>query len=227
MAVAFDAASSSTSSTTFSHTVSGANTLLVVTTHGYWAGSTTATATGVTYAGAAMTEMTGSGIRQTGGGSSSIYSQLWYKIAPAGGANNIIVTFSAAPTDYANGGISFTGVDQTTGVNGYQEATITTGAPTAVTITSAVGDMTTTGLGTWHDNGDTTSQTLRWDQSPVGDNFGSEGDTAAGAATVTHTWTRDGADDDWTTLVGCNVIAAAGGVTTRRYSLPLTGMGLI
>lgn len=225
MAVAFDAASSSAASTTFAHTVSGANTLLVVTTHGYWAASTTATCTGVTYAGAAMTSA-GAGVRQTVGGL-SIFSQAWYKIAPAAGANNIVVTFSAAPTAYANGGISFTGADQTTGINGYTTNGASTGATLAVTVTSNSGDMTTSGLGTWWDNGATTSQTQRWTRAPVGDAFGGQGDTGPGTGNATHTWTRTGADDDINTLVGLNVIAAAGGVTTRRYSLPLTGLGII
>lgn len=227
MAVTFDAQSAvktdAITSITLSHTCTGSNRLLLVGTHAYFSSSQTATCTGVTYSGTAMTLVARR--RQNGVVSDSVVTELWYLIAPATGANNIVATWSTTTTQSAVNGVSFAGADQTTGINGSQVNSSSTGSTLAVTITSASGDMTCTALGTWWDDGATSSQTIRGTAFGVGDQYGGGGDTAAGAASVTHTWTRAGADDDLSAVVGCNVIQAAGGVTTRRYSLPLMGLG--
>ena len=84
-AIAFDAASSATgvgvSSLTWAHTTSGADRLLIV-----GVSFDTGTVTGVTYAGVPMTSV--------GNTTTALKMHMWRLIAPATGANNIVVSFS-------------------------------------------------------------------------------------------------------------------------------------
>ena len=115
MAITFEAVTTDRvtgKSVTFSHTTpSGANRLLIV--HG---SCTTGTArvTAVTYAGVSMTL----GVESAG----DSYQVIYYLVAPATGANDVVMTWNPAPT--ANraiqAAVSYSGVAQTgsTGVTG-------------------------------------------------------------------------------------------------------------
>jgi len=127
--IAFDASSStsgSAASFTFAHTASGGGRLLVV-------GVTIRTdaaqnVSSVTYAGSALTFVRADAV----GG--SVRAEVWYRVAPATGSNDVIVTLSAS-AKAAAGAISFTGVDQTTPVDAQNGATGTSVTP-RVTVTS-------------------------------------------------------------------------------------------
>lgn len=110
MAIAFDASAqienqSAGTTATLSHTTSGANRLLLVAVHQ----STVASdgVSSVTYNGVSMTKI-GSTVTIE---SSVAYLSLWYLLAPATGANNIVVTkTSGYNTSIAS--VSYTGVKQ-------------------------------------------------------------------------------------------------------------------
>ena len=199
--------SASANSLTVSHTMSAsANGLLTVCAH---ANTTTTTIT-VTYNGVAMT----SAVRRTNGGA----SELFYLAAPATGANNIVASFSATER-VAVGGVSFTAVDQSTPIDNATSAIGTSTAP-AVTITSAVDDMTVDCLGNNNGSGGaeaTNSQTLRWTQFDVAQGDQSGQATAAGAASVTSTWTTQNSAS-WQVL-GMNINAVAAASTIRRRAI--------
>lgn len=107
-AIAFDATSEAhdtsgtVSSLTFSHTTSGTNRILFV---GFFAGVTDII-TGVTYAGTAMTLV--NKIQAPGGR----WAYLYRLVAPASGANNIVISASGN-TAFGAAGASYTGAAQT------------------------------------------------------------------------------------------------------------------
>ncbi|MBI3812387.1 MAG: hypothetical protein HY283_09330 [Nitrospirae bacterium] len=128
--IAFDAPSSATNNTaslTWSHTVgAGSNSILVVGVS--ILNNSSQTVTGVTYAGVPLT-LIGS---QNNGTNARV--ELWYRLVPATGANNVVVTLSAAAA-VVGGAVSFTGVDQTSPVDAsaFNSGNIT---PVTVTITT-------------------------------------------------------------------------------------------
>lgn len=116
----FDAASSASVSTpaasslTFSHTVTATRGRRLVVVGVNWVGAETVST--VTYAGTALT-------RLGGAANTTTKSDIWYLKAPATGANNVVVTLSAAQTEWAAGAVSVTGVDQTTPLGSIATAT--------------------------------------------------------------------------------------------------------
>jgi len=135
MAIAFDATSSSAaqtgSSVTFSHTCTGTNLILIVGVT--MASSVAKTMTSITYNGVSMTSV--GAVDETT--NQNRFSWLYYLIAPATGANNIVVTLSAAPTDFFSvAAASYTGVKQT----GQPDAsgTATSGSSVVSTISKAI-----------------------------------------------------------------------------------------
>lgn len=109
MAIAFDAVTTS-SSTTFSHTVgAGSNRIL-------WVGATlgTSTITGVTYNGVAMT-------LSSSVASGSYTNYLFWLVAPASGAHNVVFTNSGGGF-FQNWAASYTGASQTGVPEGTQQA---------------------------------------------------------------------------------------------------------
>lgn len=119
MAIAIDAivtgqTATAVSSVTYAHTVAGSNRLLTVMVMLQRSGAATSTISGVTYNGVAMTQAT-----QEHTYSNTILTAVYYLIAPATGANNVVVTLSSAvTTDIVVGSVSLTGVAQTTPLNG-------------------------------------------------------------------------------------------------------------
>ena len=110
--IAFDSASSATTGTgtastlTWSHTVgaTGTNRILIVGVS--IRNSSSQTVSGISYAGAGMTL-----VGQTTN-STNARVEIWRLIAPATGANSVVVTLSAAAR-FVGGASSFTGVSQT------------------------------------------------------------------------------------------------------------------
>ena len=127
MAIAVDATSPDHSVTatslTFSHTCSGSNRILFV---GIIGDITTDTVTGVTYAGVSMTLV---GKNKT---TSSRYNYLYYLVAPATGANNVVISQSSS-VFIGGASVSYTGVRQDSPIDAS-----TTNLATATSITTSV-----------------------------------------------------------------------------------------
>jgi hypothetical protein len=104
MAIAFDAITnpsyggSAGTSKTFSHTCTGADRLLFVNVH-----TDSNVVTGVTYGGVAMTKIYGQ--------STDFYNTVWALVAPATGANNVVISCSSS-VNIIPMAISYTGCDQ-------------------------------------------------------------------------------------------------------------------
>lgn len=133
MAIALDATSGVTyvatgTSASLSHTCSGSDRVLFV---GVVGQITTDIITSVTYNGVAMTLVDKILCP------SDRYIYLYYLIAPATGAHNITVTASSS-TDLAFGGVSYTGADQTSPIDGSGKSTASTTTSITSTITTAV-----------------------------------------------------------------------------------------
>lgn len=114
MAIAFDNATSSiensgTSPQTFSHTVTGTNLYLIVGI--LCQDSSGNTISGVTYNGVSMTLIAA----ETQGGSAT--SLLYGLVAPATGANNVVVSVSSNTDGWQSCAVSYTGVLQTGSVD--------------------------------------------------------------------------------------------------------------
>lgn len=137
MSIAYDTSaynySASGTTNTFSHTCTGNNRILFVASS-HHSTSPTAVVTGITYSGVAMTLIS---TFQSGNAKFDLY----YLVAPATGANNVIVTLdqSDACPAYA---ISYTGVAQTSPID-----VSGTGGPT--TTTSYSQSVTTTADNCW------------------------------------------------------------------------------
>jgi len=131
-----------------------------------------------------------------GGTSWNTFGQVFYlkeATMPAAGAHDIVVTASGAfAGDIDCGAVSFSGVDQTTPVSGYNHSTATA-VTASLDITSATGNIvvstvsegsatatymftTTGGTVRWNRDGNTGAPTATW------------GATQTGAATTTCGW---------------------------------------
>lgn len=129
---------------TWSHTVgTGADRILVVCVQ--FRNVSSETITGVTYAGVAMTKTDGSSTNMTVANSDNIRSEIWTLANPNAGANNIVVTFSAAVRGVGEAS-SWTGVDQTTPLGTYASATGSSTTP-SVAVSSASGDVVVDSMG--------------------------------------------------------------------------------
>ena len=133
----------------------------------------------------------------------------WYLAAPATGSNTLSLNIGGGnqATIYADLS-AFSGVDQTTPISGYQRRNdLSSSSTAALTITSTANSITTT-CATDASGSNTVSSTS---QTSVNLNnsgstcFGS--DRAAGASTVTHTWTFGGASTA-KLMIGFSVDAA-------------------
>lgn len=130
-AIAFDVASGATGSAvtslTFSHTCTGTNRLIIsnalVTTN-------VDRVTGVTYAAASMTRQTR--VSETVGTNDEY---MYYLIAPATGANDVVWSFDSSQTCFASAA-SYTGVAQSGFPDASNTGTVTTGTSITVSVTT-------------------------------------------------------------------------------------------
>ena len=183
MAVAFDAVSSqqnaAATSQTISHTCTGANLVLYVITGGW---DQTGRSITVTYAGTAMTEIA---VSDASTGNDKTW--LFRLVAPATGANNIVVTITGGVMHIRTGGISLTGAHQTT-FSTPQTGITETAILISDTFASAVGDMIVYGATVGNDDTHTpltgSNLTERYDLNGSGNGEGAAGGTAPGAASL-------------------------------------------
>lgn len=130
MAITQDATAKSTStaasSLTYSHTCTGSDRLLVL--GGVTINDATDVVTGVTYNGVAMTRIDSQGYA----GVARAY--FYYLIAPASGANNVVVSFTGTTHNSQFQSISYTGAKQT----GQPDASASNAAAVATSVTNTL-----------------------------------------------------------------------------------------
>ena len=182
--IAFDAASVATAETatlTWSHTVGagGVNRIIIV---GVSAALEGGVVTGVTYAGQPLTQIGGQtdidGITRV---------ELWYKVAPPTGANDVVVSLSVS-AGVVGGATSWTGVDQTTPL-GTAAFTSSESSLATVDVSSAVGEVVVDVVST--EAAAVTvgpGQAQRWNLFP-GTVVGGGSSEPGAAPTVTMSWT--------------------------------------
>lgn len=226
--IQFDAASSSgyktaSASYTWSHTCLGTDRYLTVGISMLSvAGSSV---TGITYNSVALTK-----IGHIASASGAVRSELWGLIAPATGTNTIEVTLSAA-LDSAGSASSYTGVHQTSPIEGFNTASATNVGAADATI-----DVTTVADNDWVvDNvaTDDTAISVGAGQTQRGNTTGTLGSGAMStegpktpAGSVTMSWTDVAALATWSIgAVALRPVAAAN--LGRGLFIPphLTGLG--
>ena len=144
---------------------------------------------------------------------------LWRLINPTA-ATSSVVTVKAATGTMSQVAVCYNGADQTTPDDGADEAE---GSGTAVqnTVTTQAGD---TAIAWVAASGSTTMAEASGETERVDDTTGVRLYELAGADTTVSFDVTLGTSRAWV-CVGLNLNAVAAGVTTRRYSLPLTGVG--
>lgn len=225
MAIAHDASTTDQfggghSSRTFAHTVSGSDLILFVKVGCYQnAGQTV---TGITYNGVALTK-----VDAQNQGTNTIRAELWYLVAPATGANNVIVTWSAAVASASYCATSYTGVNQTTPL-GTSAKTSGTGTAVSLAVSSATGEVVVDSLA-WRRDGSPTmtvggSQTQRHNVLvSAGSSFnGGASSDQPGATTTTMAWTMSGTNHSWA-IVAVPVKPVSGTTFTTTLSSGTTG----
>ena len=193
MTVVFDAAAENSGdtadTTTFSHTCTGTNLLLVVgVTYGYEHPNITS----VTYGGNVLTNLTTDVQEQ-------VDQSIWYMTNPPKGANDVSVGWSGNAW-FAIGSVSYTGVDQNTpfGTGASAKAADTDGN---VDVTSGVGELVIDCYSTYHTSTHTIAavagQTERINKTHGATTWdaGVGMSEKTGAATVNMAWTHDASRD--------------------------------
>lgn len=229
MAIAFDAGvaalNAGASSLTYAHTCTSA-TFLRVTACWFESGTTpTIVPSGVTYNGVAMTVIPSSRKHiAVGDGANSIGIEQWGLVSPAAGANNVVVTMSAAPTNLFSGADSWTGVDTTTpyGTAAVSNSTSTTpsvviGSDSGEVAIGSIFIVTLTDL--------STSDTQRW-ESAVSAFLQAGGASDAGAnPNVTINWAGAIGPTYNAVASGVSLKPASGGATTAPWARRFSRLG--
>ncbi|MEZ4722546.1 MAG: hypothetical protein R2813_11795 [Flavobacteriales bacterium] len=179
-AIAFDAstthAATEITTTSFSHTCSGSNRILIVgiTSKG---GSVSS----VSYNGTAMTLLS-SGVQ------GEVSVAMYYLVAPATGAHNVSITMNSTRT-IAVGANSYTGVDQVNPFYSFGSASGTS-ATSSVTIPSVTGHLVVDVLGTKEANPTPGAGQTQRTERVSSENFYHSTSDEAGAASVTMSYTH-------------------------------------
>ena len=158
------------------------------------------------------------------GGGAILHCSGHYFIAPATGSFSITVTVAGIDDGVAAGAISFTGVDQTTGL-GTQGTANGTSTTASVTVTAGTNDWL---VDTTYVDAVTivagADQTSRWEEENIGAFSAGGGSTQLGSANDVMSWDLV-ASGNW--IIGAVPVlapAAAGSVVTPRL-LGLLGVG--
>jgi len=219
-AVAVDTTStgtvSSNSVVTWSHTVSGANTLLICSAHISSGGAVSA----FTFNSVALTA------KATRASSASNYLvEMWFLIAPASGTHTVSLTLASGADNLVGGCTSFTGADQTTPLGSASTNTnnddLETSPPSIVVPSSGLGyDVAFFG----NSSGDCSqtrtpggSQTKRFDDCVGSVAFHSIGVSSTISTSTTMSWTNLSGGVEAQIAVPINPV----GAVTRRLIAPL------
>jgi hypothetical protein len=149
------------------------------------------TVTGVTYAGAALTFI---GAQNDSGSKTRV--ELWYRVAPQTGTNNVVVTFSGTTNDdVVVGASSWRGVHQTTPLGTLARASGKS-STASVIVSSATHEAVVDVVAA--DSKSVTAQagqTQLWSRQL--DKVGGGGSYRPGAASVTMSWMVNNGGNDW------------------------------
>src|SRR5437667_7571975 len=195
-----------TSTTTWAHTTSGTNRVLVVGVS--WANITTRTVTSVTYGVQTMTSA-GSAVNAGNAG-----AQIFYLVAPAVGSNTVTVTLSGSANSLVGGAVTLTGVNQTTPLGIFASATGSSTTP-SVTVTSNTGETVIDTVSLTSSGAMTVSggQTQQWQAGTSGRGAGS---TKPGASSPTMSWASG--NFAWAIgAVGVKPVATCSSVSDATY----------
>lgn len=142
-------------------------------------------------------------------------AEIWYRVAPSTGTNNLAVTFAGANnvtnSDYFYA--VFTGVDQSTPINTSNNHTTTGGTQDRITLTTTVADCMLVDV----NNGDAGGQTLGAGQTSLMDLSGSCGRGSYKLATTTGSYNMDmntGSNDNY--AHGAIALAPVSGAATGQ-----------
>lgn len=208
MAIAFDAAASSsnsggiTSSLTYTHVCTGANLVLVV---GVQADSSV-DPTGVTYNGISMVKANSSAV-------SGLLSSIWYLVNPTIGTNSVVVTFAAAHW-MVSGSMSFTGCNTSSPLDNSAVNNGSSSTPSTSITTNNAGSVLIDSL--FNNNNPTSTanspQTSEYNIFNTSDGFRGMGSwkltTTAGSYSMG--WDNGGVSELWTSaVVAINALATA------------------
>jgi len=218
--IAWDAAtfsddnSGSATTLTYSHTCTGSNRILLV---GVGLSGETDDVTGVTYNGVAMTRIGFDG----NSASQAVSSYLYYLIAPATGANNVVVSVSSGQ-NISSVASSYTGAKQT----GQPDSSATNDSSTGTTL-----DLTTTVVATgswlasvyWNLNGRTKpSSTVYRPVSGDGGEF-ADSNVAVSTGSNTHQWTTSSSGSSQAGVIAS--IAPVPSAASGPRKLAMMGVG--
>jgi hypothetical protein len=193
MAIAFDAKTNVSNTAgnthTFSHTCSGTDRVLYVFGHDTNTVGPTIV-TGVTYNGVSMTKVTE---LDANASFNDRAITMWRLVAPATGANNVVVT-TVAGNNLRFASSSYTGVDQTTPENGTDTSTGTSVATISTDITTTEADCWMLQFSKDQNGGrtytNTTGDTIRNNADAGGHMFcDTDASFGAGSNTITNTMT--------------------------------------
>src|SRR3989442_7436342 len=195
-----------TSTTTWAHTTSGTNRVLVVGVS--CANITTRTVGSVTYDNVAMT-IAASAVNAGNAG-----AEIFYLVAPAAGSNTVSVTLSGSANSLVGGAVTLTGVNQTTPLGTFASATGSSIAP-SVNATSNTGETVIDTVSLTSSGAITVfgGQTQQWQAGTSGRGAGS---TKPGASSVTMSW--NSANLAWAIgAVGVKPVATCSSVSDATY----------
>jgi hypothetical protein len=181
-------------SMTISHTTSGSNRLMLVGVA--LNNNQSETVSSVTYNGLALT------LVGTAASTTNTRVEIWRRIAPSTGTNDVVITFSGNLRYGARAGVmTFTGAHQTTPLGTFAGANGNTVGPATVNVTSAATDLVFDTVGCAANDTATlcgsltvgAGQTQRWnlfalDAGSTGEQTRAAGSTEPGAASVTMSW---------------------------------------
>jgi len=126
--------------------------------------------------------------------------EIWYRVAPAVGTNDLVIRFSTWPNPILRGGVvgalSFTGVNGTTPLGSFvSDFAQNDAGPAAVNVSSAAGDVVFATAACENCDGLTPdgSMTERWNANNASRDYGA-GATKPGAATTTMSWALTSSD---------------------------------
>jgi hypothetical protein len=229
MAIAVDATSFTTNvanqtaggTTTVSHVVgSGSNMLLIVSISTWNNGGTGAGCSSVTYGGTAMT------LVRAGVANGAFYTEQWALVAPTSGTANIVATVAGKTDKLGMGNVSFSGADQTTGIDVSTNAIGTVGTVTASLTTTAAGEYLVDAASHLSANNPSShTGTQIYSDAASGTSTVSQYGTATTAGTNSMSWSYPDPGDGWSySVLAVKPSGGAAPVTSTYPTLMMMGV---
>ena len=221
MALAFDAVAHTTNTTnqtsggttTYSHTVGSGSNLLLIVAVSFWSnGSSSAGLSGLTYNGTSMTLVSGTAQTSSSG---AFYTAIYALPAPVTGTNSIVATVAGQCDKLGLASISFTGADQTTGIDAAGGTIGTSGTVTQSLTTTAASEYLVDAVSHLSANtASSNSNTSIYNDGAVGAGTASQYGSAASAGSNSMSWTYPDPGDQWAYSVAAVKAASGGGGST-------------